>query len=102
MTTEALMTTAVIDTKKNIEGITLDIPNALVQIPVLTSDEKVIMRITGLLVEYLVNLIPNEYKNYITLQNQTKILYVEMKNALYGMMLSSLLFYNTSDKTLRA
>ena len=102
MTTEALMTTAVIDTKKNIEGITLDIPNALVQIPVLTSDEKVIMRITGLLVEYLVNLIPNEYKNYITLQNQTKILYVEMKKALYGMMLSSLLFYNTSDKTLRA
>ena len=93
VTTEALLTTAVIDAKQNREIITLDIPNVFVQTPVPKSEEKVIMRITGLLVDYLVNLFPTKYKNYVTIQNQTKILYVEMRKALYGMMLSSLLFY---------
>ena len=53
VTTEALMTTAIIDAKQN--SVKLDILNAFVQIPVPKSKEKVIMRITGLLVDYLVN-----------------------------------------------
>ena len=93
VTTEALITTAVIDAKQGRDVVTLDIPNAFVQTPIPESEEKVIMRMTGLLVDHLVNLFPTEYKKYITIQNQTKILYVEMKKALYGMMLSSLLFY---------
>ena len=70
------MTTAVIDAKQNREVITLDISNAFVQTPVPKSEEKVVMRITGLLVDYLVNLFPTKYKNYVTIKNQTKILYV--------------------------
>ena len=93
VTTEALMTTAIIDAKQNRGVITLDKPNAFVQTPVPKSEEKVIMRITGLLVDYLVNLFPTKYEDYVTIQNQTNLLYVEMKKALYGMMLSSLLFY---------
>ena len=87
------MTTAVIHAKQNREVFTLDIPNAFVQTPVPKSEEKVVMRITGRLVDYLVNVFPTKYKNYVTNQNQTKILYVEMRKALYGMMLSSILFY---------
>ena len=74
VTTEALMTTVVIDAKQNREIITLDIPNAFVQTPVPKSEEKVIMRITGLLVDYLENLFPTKYKDYVTIQNQTKLL----------------------------
>ena len=66
------MTTAVIDAKQNREVITLDIPNAFVQTLVPKSEEKVVMRITGLLVDYLINLFPTKYKNYVTIQNQTK------------------------------
>ena len=91
--TEALMTPAVINTKQNRDVITLDIQNTFVQTPVPKSNENVIMRITGLLVDYLVNLFPTKYEDYVTIQNQTNLLYVEMKKALYGMMLSSLLFY---------
>ena len=93
MTTEALITTAVIDAKQNRDVITLDIPNAFVQTPVPESDEKVIMRITDLLVDHLENLFPSTYKQCVTIENQTKIIYVEMKKALYGMLLSSFLFY---------
>ena len=93
VTTEALLTTAVIDAKQNRDVVTLDIPNAFVQTPVPPSNEKVIMKITGLLVGYLVNLFPSKYKDYVITQNQSKILYIVMKKPLYGVMLSSLLFY---------
>ena len=67
--------------------------NKEVQTPMPESDQKVIIRINGLLVEDLDELFVNKYSKYITYQNNTKILYVEMKKVLYGMMLSSLLFY---------
>ena len=102
VTTEALMTTVVIDAKQNREIITLDIPNAFVQTPVPKSEEKVIMRITGLLVDYLVNLFPTKYEDYVAIQNQTKLLYVEMKKVLYGMILSSLLFYKHFQQDLES
>ena len=60
------------------------------------------MSITGLLVDYLVNLVPTNYKNYVTIQNQTKILYVEMRKVLYGMMLSSLLFHKHFSQDLES
>ena len=91
-TTEALLTTAAIDAKQQRNIMTLDIPNAFVQTPMPESDQKVIMSINGLLVEYLEELFPNKCSKYITYQNNNKISYVEMKKALYGMMLSSLLF----------
>ena len=81
---------------------TLDIPNAFVLNPISESDQKVIMRINGLLVEYLDELFPNKYSKYITHQNNTKILYVEMKKAFNGMMLSSLLFYQCCQKDLES
>ena len=81
---------------------TLDIPNVFVQTPMPESDQRVFMRISGLLVEYLDELFSNKYSKYITYQNNIKILYVEMKNALYGMMLSSLLFYKHFQKDLES
>ena len=102
VSTEALLTTAVIDAKQNRDVITLDIPNAFVQTPMPKSEQRVIMRINGLLVEYLDELFPETYSEYIIHQNNTKILYVEMEKALYGMMLSSLLFYKHFRKDLES
>ena len=102
VTTEVLLTTAVIDAKQNRDVITLDIPNTFVQTPMPESDQSVIMRFNGLLVEYLDELFPGTYSKYITNQNNTKILYVEMSKALYGMMLSSLLFYKHFRKDLES
>ena len=93
VSTEALLTTAVIDAKQNRDVITLDIPNAFVQTPMPKNQKRVIMRINRLLLDYLEEICPETYRKYITHQNNTKVLYVEMKKALHGMMLSSLLFY---------
>ena len=100
VTTEALLTTAVIEAKQNRNVMTLDIPNAFVQTPLPEQEQKVIMRINGILVDYLDELFPGTYSEYIISKNNTKILYVEMKKALYGMMLSSLLFYKHFRKDL--
>ena len=66
------------------------------------SDQKVIISINGLLLEYLDKLFPNKYSKYITYQSNTKRLYVEIKKAIYGMMLSSLLFYKYFQKDLES
>ena len=102
VTTEALLTTAVIYAKQQRNVMTLDISNAFVQTPMPDSDQKVIMRSNVLLVVYLDELFPNKYSKHITYQNNTKILYVEMKKALYGMMLSSLFFYKHFQKDLES
>ena len=77
VTTETL----IFDAKQNREVVTLDIPNAFIQNPVPKSEEKVVMRITGLLVDYLVKLFPTNYNNYVTIQNQTNIQYLEMRKS---------------------
>ena len=99
---KALLTTAVIDSKQNGDVITLDIPNAFVQTPMPQSEQRVIMRINEILVKYLEELFSETYSKYITYQNNTKILCVEMKKALYGMILSSLLFYKHFCKDLES
>ena len=45
VTTEALLTTSVIDAKQNRDIVTLDIPNAFVQTPLPSSKERIIMTI---------------------------------------------------------
>ena len=93
VSTEGLITTAVIDANQNGNVITLVIPNTFVQTPIPEGDHKVIIRINDLLVHYLTELFPGKYKNYTTIKNNSKILYVEMRKALYRMILSSRLFY---------
>ena len=60
VSTEALLTTAVIDAKQKRNIITLDIPNAFVQTPMPKSQQRVIMRINELIVIYLVELCPEK------------------------------------------
>ena len=99
---EALLTTAVIDATQNRDVITLDIPNTFMQTPMPKSHQKVIARINRLLVYYLEEICLETYSKYIIHQNNTKVLYVEMKKALYGMILSSLLFYKHFCKDLES
>jgi hypothetical protein len=79
---------------------TVDIPNAFVQTTVLQTDnegDRISMKIAGPLVEMLVDLDPEMYKNF---EGKTPILYVHVKKALYGMLQSALLFYKKLIKDL--
>ena len=51
------------------------------------------MKITGVLVELLVDLAPEIYGPHVVFDNGKKVLYVQVLRALYGMLLSALLWY---------
>ena len=102
--TDSIFVTATIDAKQNRDVMTLDVPNAFVQtiVPYKEGDEKIIMKIRGHLVDMLLEISPETYKDYVTYENGKKVLYVHMLKALYGMMKASILYYNKFRKDIEA
>jgi hypothetical protein len=90
---EAIITTGVIDAKQGRDVMTLDIPNAFVQTPIDLHGDKVIMKIRGQLIDLLLEICPGVYDKYVVYEGNHRVLYVRMLKALYGMLISSLLFY---------
>jgi hypothetical protein len=91
---EAILITGVIDAKHNRDVMTLDIPNAFVQMEISLGGEKIIMKILqGQLVDILLELCPGVYKDYAIIEGKHKIMYVRMLKALYKMLISSILYY---------
>jgi hypothetical protein len=91
--TDSIIITSVIDAKQERDVMTADVPNAFVQTEINPSDEKVIMKIRGVLVDMLVEMSPEIYQDYVVVHGKDKILYVRMLKALYGMLVASLLYY---------
>jgi hypothetical protein len=57
-------------------------------------DKRITMILKGRLAELMVQVAPNLYRKYITVDRKgTAILYVKMQQALYGLLRSALLFY---------
>jgi hypothetical protein len=74
-----------------------DIPNAFIQtkLPnVENADERVIMKITGVLVDLLVKISPEVYGPYVVMDKHRRVLYVQVLRGLYGMLVAALLWYN--------
>jgi hypothetical protein len=93
---EGIMLTTVIDAKENRDIMTADVPNAFVQTPMPETKDgeaRIIMKITGVLVDLLVEMAPEIYGNFVVYEKNKKILYVEVLKALYGMLVSALLWY---------
>jgi hypothetical protein len=76
-----------------------DVPSAFVNTEV---DEDVIMVLKGDLADMMVQIAPETYRKYITTdKNGTRILYVKLQKALYGLMRASLLIYRKLRKELK-
>ncbi|CAJ1929729.1 unnamed protein product [Cylindrotheca closterium] len=56
-------------------------------------EDRVYMKITGMMVQILIDMAP-EYRKNIVLENRKRVIYVRVLRAIYGMLQSSLLFYN--------
>ena len=72
---ESVMIMAVIDAHEERDVMTADIPNAFVQtgVPELEEGEDhIIMKITGVLVDYLIEIAPEVYGPYMVYQNGKK------------------------------
>ena len=91
---ESVLITAAIDAHEERDIATIDIPNAFVQTRLENDSDKAIMRMRGKLAELLVKVAPNIYTKYVTVNAKGEtVLYVQLLNALYGIMKAALLFY---------
>ena len=100
---ESISLTMVIDAKENRDIMTADIPNAFIQAhmpDIKNGEHRVIMKITGVLVDLLVKLAPDIYSSYVVFEKGKKVLYVEVLRALYGMLVAALLWYKTLKRDL--
>jgi hypothetical protein len=65
-------------------------------------DKDVLMVLKGELARMMEQIAPQIYRKYITMDKKgSKILYVKLQKALYGLMRASLLFYRKLKKNLR-
>jgi hypothetical protein len=82
-----------IDAREGCDVMTADVPNAFIQTDMPEGKEHVIMKITGVLVDMLVQMAPETYGPYVVFENGKKVLYVQVLKALYGMLVAALLWY---------
>ena len=100
---EGLFITGTIDAKEGRDMMSSDIPNAFIQAKVpadKTANERIIMKITGRMIDYLIEIAPDVYSKYVVYENGKRVLYVQVLRALYGMLISAILWYNKLRKDL--
>jgi hypothetical protein len=91
MSMEAIFITAVVDAYKGCAVACFDIPGAFSHAD---SDEDITMILKRRLAELMVQVAPNLYRKYISVDRKGMIvLYVKMHKAIYGLLRSALLFY---------
>ena len=98
---ESIFLLAVVDAKEGRDVMTCDVPNAFIQMPMPPTPKgqpRVMMKITGVLVDLLVELAPELYGPYVVYERGRKVLYVEVLRAIYGQLVASLLWYKKFRK----
>ena len=102
---ESLFLTSVINAKENWDVMTCNIPNAFIQAHMpktKAGDEQVVMKITGMMVDLLVQLSPNTYGQHVVFECRTKVIYLHVLQALYGMLVAAILWYQKLQKDLES
>jgi len=102
---ESINITCCIDVHESRDIMSADIPNAFVQTKLPSKNKKgkkVMMEITGVLVDKLVELNPQLFTSFVTRENNRKVIYVVVLRALYGMLVASLLWYQKFRRDLEA
>ncbi|KAG7373146.1 reverse transcriptase RNA-dependent DNA polymerase [Nitzschia inconspicua] len=92
---ESIILTGMIEAYERRDVGTCDIPNAFVQTNLDERDKdgnRTIMKLDGPLVEILCEIDPR-YHKYVVYEKGQKVLYVHLIKALYGMLVSAMLFY---------
>jgi hypothetical protein len=95
--------TGVIEAKEERDIMTCGIPNAFIQAYLPKKEpgeDRVVMKITGVLVNMLIVINPDLYGPAVVLENRKKVLYVEVLKAINGMLEAALLWYKTFRKDL--
>ena len=70
-----------------------DVPGAFLQTDMEHGDRIVRVRLAGPLAEILVKIDPDKYRDKVTVEGGQKVIYAVLKKALYGALISALLFW---------
>jgi hypothetical protein len=101
VSTEAVILTSIIDAHERRDVAVIDIPNAFIQTRVDNPKERVIIRLRGVVVDWLVKAAPEVYGPFMTTDKKgMKVLLVECLNAIYGTMIAGLLYYRKFSDSL--
>ena len=88
---DSVFITSVIEAHEKRSVRCYDVPEAFLYTE---SDENVLMVLRGELAEMMVHIAPQIYRPYFKMDRKgTPILYVRLKKSLYGILITSLLFY---------
>jgi hypothetical protein len=100
--TESVLLTSLVDAQENRDVTIVNSPNAFIQMVVENNEDKVVMKIRGHMVDVLMKVAPRVYGPYVSTDKQgRKQLLVECLNAIYGMMVASLLYYPKFTRSLK-
>jgi hypothetical protein len=89
--TESVFLTAVIDALENRDVAIVDIPGAFMQVDL--DDETIHVRLTGKMVELLLEIDREMYEPYLVREKGELVLYVQLLKALYGTIRAARLFW---------
>jgi hypothetical protein len=96
-----VLLSCIIDAKEERDIAVVYVPNAFVQTQVENEKDVAFIKIRGILVDILVEIAPDVYNSYVSKDKKgLKQLLVQCQNALYGMMVASLLYYRNFVKSL--
>ena len=100
---ESIMLMAVINAKEGQDVMCADLPNGFIQTEmpkVEKGEERIIMKITGVLVDMLVQLNPQLYGPCVVYEKNHKVSHIQVLRAIHGMLQLSLLWYKKLRKDL--
>ena len=82
--------------------IKLDVTNAFIQTYLEDESERIILVLTGLSVQVLVDIASSIYQSYVEMENGKEVLYLECTNVIYGTLKAALLFYKKFYKDIES
>ena len=88
---ESLLLTFLVDAKENRDVATADIGGAFL---LADMEDFVLVKLRGESVDIMTN-VNKEYSKYVTYESRREVLYLQLAKALYGCIMSSLLWYRT-------
>ena len=101
VTTKYVLLTSIINVQEGRDVAVINIPNAFIQTRVEDDKYMALIRIQGSLVDILLNIAADVYRDYVTTTKKcTKHLIVQCLNAMYGTLVASLLYYKKFVKSL--
>jgi hypothetical protein len=96
VSTNSVMITGTIEAEEGRDVATFDIPNAFIQTGVDEEDadgDRIVMKIRGAMIDMLLEIDREAYEPHVKYEHGQKVMYVHIQRAIYGMLMSGLLFY---------